>query len=228
MVALVAVPTDKADDTETEARGPLRRCAVSRQTLPKERLVRFAIDPAGNLVFDLEGRLPGRGIWLQARRDVVETACAKGSFAKAARAAVNVPARLADRIEAGLRRRCLDVIGLARRAGQVAAGFEQASGWLRDGRAALVLAATDGAEGGRGKMAALGRGLPLIELFSAAELGAALGRDHAVHVVLARGGLAKRLVVESLRLAGFASTGKVTLPPEDTARSARGVTDEDG
>ena len=128
--------------------GPLRRCIVSRQAYPKAALIRFVLGPDGALLPDLEGRLPGRGIWLQARRDVVETACAKGSFAKAARAAVKVPQGLADRLEALLRRRCLDIVGLARRAGQLAAGFEQVRGWLEAARAAVLLEASDGAAGG--------------------------------------------------------------------------------
>jgi predicted RNA-binding protein YlxR (DUF448 family) len=206
-------------DEQEEPRGPLRRCIVTRAVLPKARLIRFVVDPGGMLVPDLEGTLPGRGLWLQARRDVVETACAKGSFAKAARQAVKIPDGLADRLETLLRRRCLDLIGLARRAGRVAAGFEQVRAWLREGRAAVLIAACDGAEGGRGKMAGLAPDLPLVELFTATELGAALGREQAVHVALGPGALAKRLVVEGLRLAGFASAGRVTLPAADVAES---------
>jgi len=217
MAAHVTAPVEHTGDSVEEPMGPLRRCIVTRRVLPKERLIRFVLDPHGIIVADLEGRLPGRGIWLQARRDVVEKACAKGGFDKAAHASVNVPEGLADKIELLLRRRCLDLIGLARRAGQLAAGFEQVSAWLREGRAAVLVAAVDGAGGGRGKLAALGRDLPLVELFSAAEIGAALGRDNAVHVALGRGALARRLIAESMRLAGFVSTGGITLPPEDDA-----------
>lgn len=205
---------------EDEQAGPLRRCIATRRILPKERLIRFVVDAEGVVVPDLEGRLPGRGLWLQARRDVVETACAKSSFAKAARIQVKVPDVLAERVEALLRRRCLDLIGLARRASQVAAGFEQARGWLRDGRAGVLIAASDGADGGRGKLAALAREVPLVELFTAAELGAALGRERAVHVALARGSLARRLVLEATRLAGFRPAGGLTLPSAEPAGPA--------
>lgn len=210
MAELTAGPHAAAGEDERAA--PLRRCIVTRQILPKERLLRFVVGSDGVVVPDLEGRLPGRGLWLQARRDIVETACAKGSFAKAARAEVKVPDGLDRRIEALLKRRCLDLIGLARRAGQVAAGFEQARAWLRAGRAAVLIAASDGADGGRGRLAALACELPVVALFTAAELGAALGRGRAVHVALARGSLARRLVLEAQRLAGFAPEGGMTLP----------------
>jgi len=191
---------------------PLRRCIVTRACLPKSRLIRFVVGPEAALLPDLEGRLSGRGLWLQARRDVVETACAGGSFAKAARTAVKVPPGLADRIEAGLRRRCLDIIGLARRAGQLGAGYAQVRAWLEAGRAAVLVEAVDGAAGGRAKLMGRERRLPLIALFTARELGEALGREQVVHVTLGPGALAERLLAEALRLQGFAVSGRVELP----------------
>ena len=196
-----------------EGEEPLRRCIVSRECLPKAQLIRFVVGPDGSLLPDLEGRLEGRGLWLQARRDIVETACAGGSFAKAARAQVKVPAGLAERIEAGLRRRCLDLVGLARRAGQLGAGFAQARAWLDEGRAALLLEAIDGAEGGRAKLLGRECRLPLVALFTARELGQALGREQVVHVIVGPGAIARRLLAEALRLEGFASRGRVELPP---------------
>src|SRR5579883_489405 len=123
MAELLAVTLSEVEDGGgAEPQGPLRRCIATRQVLPKERLVRFVVAPDGLLVPDVEGRLPGRGLWLQARRDVVETACEKGSFAKAAHSSVRVPDGLADHVAVRLRRRCLDFLGLARRAGKVASG----------------------------------------------------------------------------------------------------------
>ena len=83
------------------------------------------------------------------------------------------------------------------------AGFEKVRGWLRAGGAGLLLSASDGAAGGRAKLRALAGDMIVIDLFSAAELGAALGRDSLVHVAVARGGLSARLMAESSRLAGL-------------------------
>lgn len=60
-----------ADEEEPET-GPMRRCVVTRQRLPKERMFRFVISPDRALIPDLAGKLPGRGIWLSASRDVIE------------------------------------------------------------------------------------------------------------------------------------------------------------
>jgi len=59
-------------------------------------MVRFVIGPDEEVVPDIKGCLPGRGFWLSARRDMVNTACAKNLFAKAARVRVVAPADLAE------------------------------------------------------------------------------------------------------------------------------------
>jgi len=212
MTAEVASKLSEDAVSETEPQGPLRRCIVTRAVLPKERLLRLVVDPDGMVVPDLEGRLPGRGLWLQARRDIVETASARRLFAKAARAEARAPAGLADLIESGLKRRCLDALGLARRAGRVTVGYEPVKAWLREGRAGVLAEAVDGSEAGRAKLVGGNALVPRVELFTAAELGAALGRDHAVHVAIAPGALARRFLGEALRLTGFAARGRVAMP----------------
>jgi len=192
-----------------QERNPERKCIVTGTVRAKTELIRFVIGPDGTLVPDIDGRLPGRGLWLSAERDVVKTACAKRSFAKAARAKVEVETDLDERIEALLVRKGLEIIGLARRAGQLITGFEKVRSWLKSGnKPGLLLAARDGADDGRRKIRALAPGLPVIDLFDAEELGSALGRDQAVHGVIAEGGLAERLLAETHRLAGFRSAAQ--------------------
>lgn len=170
---------------------------------PKAELLRFVVGPDGRVVPDVAGRLPGRGLWLAARRDIVATAVAKRLFARAARAPVGVEADLADRVEALLAQRCCEVLGLARRAGQAVAGFEKVRQALGRREAALLVAAADGAADGRGKLAALAPGLPVVDPLTSAELGAAFGREQVVHAALKPGRLAETLRVEAARLAGF-------------------------
>ncbi len=180
-----------------------RRCIVSGAVKGKDELLRFVIGPEGQVVPDIEGRLPGRGFWLSARRDMLEKACARNLFAKAARTEVVVGADLVDQVERLLTRRCLDLIGLARRAGQAVSGHDKAREWLKVGRCGVLLAAADGAPGGRAKMRAFATGRPVVEVFSGTELGSAVGRERAVHMVVAPGKLAVGLVREAARLGGF-------------------------
>jgi len=170
---------------------------------PRAELLRLVVAPDGTVVADIEGKLPGRGLWITPRRDVVADALRRNLIAKAAKRAVVVPADFADRIEAGLARRCLDLLGLARRAGQSVAGFEKVRGWLKDGKAALLVEASDGAADGRRKLQEVAGGVPTVAAMTAAELAAALGRETAVHVAVAHGRLAERLQQAAQRLAGM-------------------------
>lgn len=186
-----------------EEKGPNRRCIATGKVLPVEQLIRFVVGPDGVVVPDIEARLPGRGIWLSAGRDMVNTAAAKNLFAKAFRRKVTVPADLAERLAALLLRRCLERIGLARRAGQAVTGFEKVRGELKAGRGAVLLAAADGAADGREKIRALAPALPLVAVLRSDELGAAFGRGYAVHAVLTAGRLAEGLKIDAARLAGM-------------------------
>jgi len=210
-----------------DALGPQRRCIVTGEVRDRAALLRFVVGPGGEIVPDAAARLPGRGLWLSPRRDIVERAAAKRLFARAARRPVLVPPDLADRIEALLARRCCETLGLARRAGLALAGFEKVSEAVRTGRAALLLSALDGAEAGRRKLAALGRSLPCISALAAAEMGEAFGRDRVVHAAVGRGQLGERLLGEADRLVGFRREAvvvrDVTFAPASAARQDDGT-----
>jgi hypothetical protein len=177
---IVDAPIVDANEEEPET-GPMRRCVVTRERLPKEQMFRFVIGPDRALVPDLAGKLPGRGIWLSASRDVIEggggtrpngtprngkspdggvpngvSPGATGrelvrAIARAARGPVQVPPDLPGVLDAALIRRIGDLLGLARRAGQAIAGFEKARDWMRTHPVGLVLQAADGSEAERAR-----------------------------------------------------------------------------
>ncbi len=181
---------------------PLRRCIVTREILQKALLIRFVIAPSGEVIPDVQGKLPGRGLWVKAERAALASAVAKNQFAKAARRSVEAAPDLVDRTAILLRQRCLDLIGLARRAGQVMCGFEKVRGALREGGVGVLVAAADAAEDGRGRLRAMSGDVPIVALFTVAELSAALGRENVVHAAVAPGRLAERLMADSARLTG--------------------------
>ena len=116
---------------------PIRRCIVTRTSLPTSRLVRFVVAPDRTIVPDVAEKLPGRGLWLRAERDIIDQACSVDLFAQATGGEVLQPSDLSDRLEKLLAARCFDLIGLARRAGQAVSGYEKVRGAVRaneDGR----------------------------------------------------------------------------------------------
>ena len=170
-------------------------------------MIRFVVAPDRTLVPDLTATLPGRGIWLSASGDVLETARAQGglgrAFARAARGPVIVPPDLPAVLEAALVRRIGELLGLARRAGQAVAGFDKAREWLRTGRGRLILQASDGSAAERARFLSGAGGVG--HRAGPASGGGAwpvFGRDHVVHVAIAPGRLGERLAVEAERLGG--------------------------
>lgn len=182
---------------------PARRCLVTRQTLPTGSMLRFVVDPEGRVCPDIDHKLPGRGLWLTARRDILVRACASNLFAASLRRSVEVPGDMAERVELLLVRRCTELLGLARRAGQAVAGFEKVRNAMRAGDVSLLVCASDGSEAERRRVAGNAAGVAVFDSLTGSEIGAALGRDFIVHAGLSRGRLAERLAFEGTRLAGI-------------------------
>ncbi|NKB20433.1 MAG: RNA-binding protein [Alphaproteobacteria bacterium] len=180
-----------------------RRCFVTFARKPTDELVRFVVAPDNSIVPDLAERLPGRGLWLSSSRETVNTACAKRLFAKAAGSPVTVREDLADAIEEQLHKRCLDLLGMARRAGDAVGGFQKVTSLLKGRSASIILCARDGADDGRSKVVAVAKNAPVIEIFTGAELGSIFGRERTVYVAVAQKALGARILRESERLAGF-------------------------
>jgi predicted RNA-binding protein YlxR (DUF448 family) len=188
-----------------------RRDLVSGEVMPEERLVRFVAGPDGVVTPDVARKLPGRGLWVAATREAVETAATKGGFSRSAKAKLTAPPDLADQVEKLLKTRLLAGLGLARRAGDLILGFEKAESAIEGGKTAWMVEASDGAEDGRRKLlqsarraAQSGRLSPrLFGVFSSEELGLALGLGNVIHVALLAGRGAERWTVDVERLSGF-------------------------
>ena len=184
-----------------------RRDLVTHQVMDESRLIRFVAAPDGSVAPDLARKLPGRGLWVAADRVSIETAVKKNLFSRAAKAPLKPAADLADTVENLLARRCLDQLGLARREGVLISGFEKSLAAVRAGKAAWIIEAADGSADGRGKLLSLAKHMTpppkVCGVFTADDLGLALGLENAIHAVLLEGGRADRWTFEVERLAGF-------------------------
>ena len=169
-------------------------------------MLRFVISPDDRVIPDLYGKLPGRGLWLTADRDIIHAACAQNVFAKRARRQVNVDEDLAQRVEVLLAKRCTDLLQLARRAGVLTVGSDEVDSRLSGGVKGLLLVATDAASKSRRRISELASSLAVRDVLSADELGAVVGRERVVHALVSEGGIADLLARDLGRLAGFRPT----------------------
>lgn len=186
---------------------PVRTCAVTRRELPVVQLLRFALAPGGEIVPDVAGRLPGRGVWVTATWEVVADAVKSKAFQRSLKREVRVPPDLAERTEALLERRALEALSIANKAGLVTTGFEKVDALLASGSVAALLHARDAAEGGRQKLDRkyravaedLGREARIVALFTVEQMSLAIGRANVVHAALKQGGAAERFLAEAGR-----------------------------
>lgn len=197
---------------------PERRCILSHESLPTDKLVRLVIDPDGNLVPDVAAKLPGRGVWVEADGPRVRQEIQSGRLIKAASRSLktaltrqSVPEDLVERMITLLVRRCLDRLGLEQRAGNLVTGFDKikaALGKKGAGQPALILAASDAAADGRRKIqAAVGTHVPVVDIFDRTQLSEALGRENAVHVLVLKSGGTEKLKADIGRLMGLSAKG---------------------
>ena len=179
-----------------------RRCVVTRETAPKGGLLRFVVGPEGQIVTDLAGKLPGRGIYVSADRATLEKALKKGHLQRSAGQPVEVDDDLAATVERLLVGRITNGIALARKAGQAVAGFEKVRDWLDKGEARVLFQAEDGSESQKRKLWTP-EGGRWFGCLTADELGVAFGRQTVVHAALKAGGLADLCVTDADKLKGL-------------------------
>lgn len=188
---------------KTEREEPERRCIVTGETGPKAGLIRFVVGPDDTVVPDITERLPGRGIWVLASASAVEKAARKGLFSRAARRSVKADPDLAKRVEERLAARVIELLSLARKAGEAVAGMEKVKALLEAGTAVCLLQAADGSAREKAQLRAPEGDDTYFAELTAAELGLAFGRDRVIHAALISGGLGRLVRYESARLAGM-------------------------
>ncbi len=201
------IKDDEVEDGRTDTMRE-RRCIVNGDLRPCDGMVRFVVGPGNEVFPDIEGKLPGRGLWVTAERMALTRAATGNVFAKAAKMPVKITDGLVDRVERLLVARLCGDLGLARRAGLLVCGFDNVLKSLDDKAAPRVLVeASDGAADGRGKIAgaaaARALGVTTVNCLSSTELSLALGRENVIHAAVKPGPLADRLIRDGARLAGM-------------------------
>ena len=191
----------------TRAGRSVRQCAVTRERLAPDALIRFARSPDGLVVPDGFGKLPGRGAWITADRKILATGLKTDVFSKAFKAASRPMDGLAEEVERQLVQRCTGLLGMAKKSGVAVLGFDQVRDYIRKQEPGLLLEASDGAEDGRNKVHFLAKAIyedvEVAGALSSAELGMAFGRQHVVHALLEYGSLLDAFAVAYRRLTGF-------------------------
>jgi len=207
-----------------------RMCALTRQELPVEELIRFVVGPDDVLVPDTEAKAEGRGVWITLNHAAVAEAVKKKVFARSLKSEVKLPDDLPGLTRLRLEQRLLSALSMTRKAGQLTFGATKVRALLDGTKLIALITASDASPDGRSKMVgplkALhhaareeeieGFNIPHFELLSSEQLGLALGLENVIHAALTRGAAAQAAMEKARRLAQYdANPGQ-----DDTGRPA--------
>ena len=207
MASRVKPKVEPDEGDEGDARS--RTCAVTRTSRPVDEMVRFVADMDGRIVADVARKLPGRGVWVEARAETIAKAVATRAFSRSLKRQVEASADLPLQVEQLLRRRALALLSIANKAGELICGFSKVEALISSERPFCLIHASDAAADGCRKLDGLatrlndGQAPKTIQIFTSEELSLALGRSNVIHAALTGGGASLRLSEEIARLANF-------------------------
>jgi predicted RNA-binding protein YlxR (DUF448 family) len=189
---------------------PIRTCVVERARKEKPFLLRFVLSPQDSVTPDIKGTLPGRGVWVTAKKAAVAEAVKRKAFQRAFRKPVSVREDLPLQVEELFKRSALERLSICNKAGLVVVGFTRVEEALNRGEIAGLLHASDAAEGGKAKLDRKFRVLysgkdhiPPENRFTSAEISLAAGSTNVIHAGLKEGGAAFAFFEALDRLTGY-------------------------
>lgn len=187
---------------------PQRSCLGCRETRDKEQLIRFVLSPQGEVLPDLDARLPGRGAYTCISSRCLEMAIKQRLFNRAFKREVTAlaPEAMAELVSGIMRERIRGYLGLANRAGKIISGSSMVCDAMRSkAKPGLVLVAVDISESIGEKIVSLAavHGIRCERVLTKEEFGAILGKAPRSAVAVRQGGFIARLVSEIQRLRNF-------------------------
>jgi len=178
-------------------------CIVTREVKDEQDLIRFVRGPDGEVVPDLERKLPGRGVWVGLSRARVEEAVKRRAFNRGLGESRADP-YLPDRVGMLLRQAALAYVSLAKKAGLLVAGATKVEDRLSSGKVKVLIHAREASAGGCSKLDAMaGPDTAAVRVFTSDELSLALGRPNVIHAAVTGGGIAEKLLSAARRAEAY-------------------------
>lgn len=187
---------------------PQRSCLCCREPRDRDKLIRFVLSPQGEVVPDLDARLPGRGAYTCISAQCLEKTVKQRGFNRAFKTEVVMPpaAEMVSMVGGLMRDRILGYIGLANKAGKVLSGGTLVSEAIRSkNKPGLILVAADVSEAIGEKIVVLAEvnRIRCEQLLSKDDFGAILGKAPRSAVAIRQGGFVERLAWEIERYRNF-------------------------
>lgn len=187
---------------------PQRSCLGCRQSRDKGHLIRFVLSPQGEVVPDIESKLPGRGAYTCVSEQCLRAALRQRQFSRAFKREVvtSLPDEMAGQVAGIMQGRILGYLGLANRAGKVISGGSMVCDAIRSGhKPGIVLIANDVSPSIGEKIVSLAAAhrIACIHIMTKDDFGAILGKAPRSAVAIKSGGFVGQLTHEIERFRNF-------------------------
>jgi predicted RNA-binding protein YlxR (DUF448 family) len=187
---------------------PQRSCLGCRQVRDKNDLIRFVLSPQGEVVPDIESKLPGRGAYTCVSEQCLQAALKQRQFSRAFKRDVITapPDEMAAQVADIMCSRILGYIGLANRAGKVVSGGSMVTDAIRSAhKPGLIMLAKDVSASIGDKIVILAsvHRIACLHIMSKNDFGAILGKAPRSAVAIKAGGFVAQLTQEIERYRNF-------------------------
>jgi len=199
-----------------------RMCIVTRESGSPDELIRFVAAPDGTVIADLKRELPGRGCWVKIDRTLVDRAVAKKSFARALKADVKAAADLGETVDRLIAKQLMQMMNMARKAGQFVTGSAKVDAAVRSGAALAVFHSTGAADDGVRKIDQARKAwhlgmeteeeIPSFRLFSESEMEGVMGENAFIHAAVLAGQAGEGVVKRAKMLEQYRNSGQSRAP----------------
>jgi uncharacterized protein len=206
--------------------GTERLCVATAEVKPIDAMIRFVVGPDDAVVPDVKRRLPGRGIWVTSSQEALRKAIACKAFARGFKRNVRVGSDLIETTDQLLERAALESLSVAHKAGRVIIGFDEVSAAFTRDRIMALLHASEAAPDGCRRLAGTrahrsgALAITVIDAFTSAQLGLALGRPSVIHAGLLAGLEGTTFMARTARLACFRTESKSAITGDGPDRQA--------
>ena len=199
-----------------------RMCIVTRESGSPDELIRFVAAPDGSIIPDLKRQLPGRGCWVKIDRSLVDKAVAKKTFARALKADVKAADDLGETVDRLLAQQLMQMMNMARKAGQFITGASKVDAAIRAGAAIAVFHSTGAADDGVRKIDQARKAwhlgmetaeeIPSFRLFSESEMEGVMGQNAFIHAAVLAGQAGEGVVKRAKMLEQYRNGGQSRAP----------------
>jgi uncharacterized protein len=191
--------------------GPERTCAVTGRKDAPAAMIHFCLSPEGKVVPDLRRRLPGRGVWVSARRAVVDEAARRQVFSRGFKTKAEASPDLGAEVEQLMEAEALQFFSIVNKAGLVVAGAAKVEAAIASGAVAALIHAADASNHGvlkveralRARLGDAADSIPKINIFTSRQLDLALGRSNVIHAALGHGEASAAFLKKAQRLSDY-------------------------